>query len=63
MTEVHHLKKAKERLTKCKHYTFCRERYGQLFLDSQGIFFINFLIKKLIVMAAYQVKPAFRSKQ
>jgi hypothetical protein len=48
MTGVIHSKKAEKRLKTCKtceDYDFRRERYGQRFLKSQAVLFIDFLIE------------------
>jgi histone-lysine N-methyltransferase SETMAR len=44
MTWVSHLKKAEQRLKTCEDYSFCRERHGHVFWDSQGVLVIDFLV-------------------
>jgi hypothetical protein len=55
---------------KCKDYTFYRDSYGQLFLDSEEVLFVDFLSEQRTIDATYysvlpknRVKPAFRSKR
>jgi hypothetical protein len=70
ITGVSNLKKAEHKLKTWEEYTFCRERYGRKFWETQGILFIDFLIEQRTINATYYSKllkdreePAFRSKR
>jgi hypothetical protein len=67
---VSHLNEAEQSLKTCEDHTFCRENYGHLFWDSQGVIFIDILVEQRTINAAYyskllkdRVMPAFRSKR
>jgi len=43
-------------------YTFCRERFGQRFLESEAVLFIDFLTQQRTINAAYYSKLVKQSK-
>jgi hypothetical protein len=62
MAGVSHLKKAEKRLKTCEDYTFCTASFGQIFLcegrgvESQCVFFINFLTEQRTINENYYFK-------